>query len=157
MEHGKKFAAVRRGMQMIPLHYHFVPVHPARCLAFERLLLLATMPQPEQVEVSPASGRLCPSFSYPGPQRMALVRAAAVGEIGGAGEHNGGNSKDVSTSADTPVPPRGRVSHALVPARHHEEARGLPRAGPAADALAGPRVGALVRRMFGWCCSPLRL
>ena len=56
-EHGKKFAAVRRGMQMILLHSHFVPVHPARCLAFERLLLLATMPQPEQVEVEPGSGR----------------------------------------------------------------------------------------------------
>ena len=40
---------------------------------------------------------------------------------------------------------RGR-GYALGPARHHEEARGLPRAGPAEDARAGPLIGALVRR-----------
>ena len=35
---------------------------------------------------------------------------------------------------------------ALGPARHHEEARGLPRAGPGRDVRGGPGVGALVRR-----------
>ena len=32
------------------------------------------------------------------------------------------------------------ASHTLGPARHHEEARGLPRAGPAEECASGPSV-----------------
>jgi hypothetical protein len=35
------------------------------------------------------------------------------------------------------------------PARHHEEARGLPRAGPAEDVIGGPRVGVVVCAVLG--------
>ena len=44
---------------------------------------------------------------------------------------------------------QGRALHALGPARHHEEARGLPRAGPAEDVRGGTS-----RCWRGRCCSP---
>ena len=47
----------------ILLHSHPVSLHPAWCSYFERLLLLTIMPQLEQVEVSPASGRYARSLS----------------------------------------------------------------------------------------------